>query len=77
MRLRWSPKADGGTGTRPQVTAHERGSLVVRIIFDVAHRMPWAVSFVSRQPLKEAPAAFAARLTDVGDRLGKAAYTLP
>jgi hypothetical protein len=59
------------------VTAHERGSLVVRTIFDVAHRMPWAVRFVSRKPLKEAPAAFAARLMDVGDRLGKAAYTLP
>ena len=70
-------RADGGTGTRPRSPPTNEGASSYALSSTSRIVWPWAVRFVSRQPLKRAPAAFAARLMDVGDRLGKAAYTLP
>jgi hypothetical protein len=47
---------------------------VTQRIFDIAEKGRWAVRFVAREPLRAAPAAFDARLAEVGGRLGCRAY---
>jgi hypothetical protein len=47
-----------------------RGTLVTYRIFDIAPQGRWATWLVSRRPLREAPAVFAAQLAAAGKRLG-------
>jgi hypothetical protein len=53
-----------------------RGSRVVHRIFNVAEQNGWAVRFVSRRPLNEAPESFAATIRDLGERLGVKAWVV-
>jgi hypothetical protein len=54
-----------------------RGARVIHQIFNVAPGNRWAVRFVSRGPLNAAPAAFAATIGKLGERLHCAAWVLP
>jgi hypothetical protein len=58
------------------VEGHERGALVTHRVVNVAPSYRWAVGFVSRGPLRAAPAGFAGLLTALGGRLDCAAYVL-
>ena len=58
------------------VAPHERGSLLIHRIFNVAPGQGWAVRFVSRGPLNAAPADFAAQLATLGTDLHCKAYPL-
>lgn len=69
-----SVRGDWWYGAETTVDPHERGSLVTHRIFDVSDRARWAVRFVARTPLHDAPAAFAATIDKAGKRLGCAAY---
>jgi hypothetical protein len=62
----------GETSVRP----HPRGALVTYKILDVAPQGRWATWLVSRRPLREAPAVFAAGLAATGRRLGVPAYVI-
>ncbi|MFC6881687.1 hypothetical protein [Actinomadura yumaensis] len=52
------------------VTPVPEGSLITQKIYNVAQRLRWGVPFVSRTPLRDAPAAFARQLETIGTRLG-------
>jgi hypothetical protein len=54
-----------------------RGARVIHQIFNVAPGQRWAVRFVSRGPLNAAPAAFAATIRKLGERLHCAAWVVP
>lgn len=62
----------GETSIRP----HPRGTLVTYRILDIAPQGRWATWFVSRGPLRDAPAVFASSLAEAGRRLGVPAYVL-
>jgi hypothetical protein len=62
----------GETSVRP----HPRGTLVTYRIFDVAPQGRWATWLISRQPLREAPAVFAAGLAATARRVGVPAYVI-
>jgi len=53
-----------------------RGSQVIHRIYNVADKNGWAVRFVSRGPLREAPAAFRDQITQLGERLGANAWVI-
>jgi hypothetical protein len=53
-----------------------RGTLVTYRILDIAPQGRWATWLVSRRPLREAPAVFAAQLAAAATRLGAGAYVL-
>jgi hypothetical protein len=55
----------GETSVRP----HPGGTLITYRIVDIAPRGRWATWFVSRQPLRDAPAVFASQLAALGARL--------
>jgi len=62
----------GETTVRP----HPRGTLVTYRILDIAPQGRWATWLVSRRPLRDAPAVFAASLAHAGRRLGVSASVL-
>jgi hypothetical protein len=58
------------------VRQHPRGTLVTYRILDVAPQGRWATWLVSRRPLRDAPAVFAAGLAATGRHLGVPAYVI-
>ena len=62
----------GETTVRP----HPSGTLVTYRILDIAPQGRWATWLVSRRPLRDAPAVFAASLAHAGRRLGVSASVL-
>lgn len=53
-----------------------RGSLVIHRIYNVAEGNGWAVRFVSRGPLRSAPATFAEQVRRLGADLGAQAWVV-
>lgn len=57
-----------------QVEPDQRGSRVEFRILNVAQRVRWAVRFVARGPLGDAPAQFADQIRQVAETLGVTAW---